>query len=160
MSVDPEPSPSSSSSRDWFFPSHSFVHSSHQYTPKYQNHPRRFSTNTRLSQPRHNDSKPPRTPSFRSVSSSNSSFRDSNYAGIRKRALYSTRREEQPPKPEEIGAEPDRNARISGGKTGEKNVGFSDQRFKVRWRMAICLAVGLGSVCKILESFGLSCSFV
>ncbi|KAJ0034851.1 hypothetical protein Pint_26194 [Pistacia integerrima] len=143
MSLDPEPPPSSSSSRDWFFPSHSFVHSSHQSTPKYQKHPRRFSTNTRLSQPRQPDSKTPRTPSFRSVSSSNSSFRDYNYAGVRKRALYSTRRAEQPPKLEEIGAESDRNAGISCEKIGEKNVGFPGQRVKVRWQMAICLAVVL-----------------
>ncbi|KAJ0034852.1 hypothetical protein Pint_26195 [Pistacia integerrima] len=83
MSLDPEPSPSSRRSRDWFFPSHSFVHSSHQFTPKYQKHPRQFSKNTRLSQPRQPDSKPPRRPSFRSVSSSNY-FRDSNYAGLEK----------------------------------------------------------------------------
>ncbi|XP_044500119.1 ion channel CASTOR-like isoform X2 [Mangifera indica] len=141
MSLDPEPAPSSSSSRDWFFPSHSFVHSSHRYTQKYQKYPRRFSTNTRLSQPRQPDSKPPRTPSFRSVSSSNSSFKDSNYAGVRKRAFYSTYRAEQLPKREEIGAESDRNAGVSGEKAGEKNFGFWGQRVQVRWHMAISLAV-------------------
>lgn len=158
MSLDPEPAPSSSSSRDWFFPSHSFVHSSHRYTQKYQKYPRRFSTNTRLSQPRQPDSKPPRTPSFRSVSSSNSSFKDSNYAGVRKRAFYSTYRAEQLPKREEIGAESDRNAGVSGEKAGEKNFGFWGQRVQVRWHMAISLAVGVGTV-QIFESFGLCCNF-
>lgn len=145
MSLDSESSPSSSS-RDWFFPSHSFAHSSHQYARKAPKYSRRFSTNPRLSQPLLPDTRPPKTPpTFRSVSSSNSSSsREYSYAELRKRA-YSTRRGEPLRKREDNDAVSNRNVGISEEKTlsREKIAGLSGQRLKFRWHMAISLAVAV-----------------
>ncbi|KAH9726864.1 putative ion channel CASTOR [Citrus sinensis] len=143
MSLDAEPSPSSSS-RDWLFPSQSFAHSFDNYTSKTPKYPRRFSSNPRLSQPLPPDSKPHKTPAFQSVSSSNSSsFSEYKYAGLRRRS-YLSRRAETSPKREENGTVLQRNAVVSNRnvgvseeKTSESKMiaGFYGQRVKFRWHM-------------------------
>ncbi|TXG72687.1 hypothetical protein EZV62_001266 [Acer yangbiense] len=147
MSLDAESSPPSSSSRDWFFPSHSFIHSSPYKTPK---HPRRFSANPRLSQP---PPLPSKTPSFRSVSSSSSSsFRENNYPGSRRRANLN-RRAENPPKHEEDDAISSRTLDVSGQKmaSSEKSAGSSGQRVKVRWHMAIAIAIVITALTSLVH---------
>ncbi|KAL5784245.1 hypothetical protein ACOSQ2_006637 [Xanthoceras sorbifolium] len=157
MSLDSESCPPSSS-RDWFFPSHSFIHSSPYYPPKTPKYTRRFSTNPRLSQP---PPPPQKTPSFRSVSSSSSSsFRENNYPGIRRRANL-TRRAERPSQREEDGAvstrAPDvskRNAGVSGEKTaasGGKSAGASVQWIKGRWHMAILVAIVITALTSLVH---------
>ncbi|KAL5848470.1 hypothetical protein ACOSQ4_006483 [Xanthoceras sorbifolium] len=157
MSLDSESCPPSSS-RDWFFPSHSFIHSSPYYPPKTPKYTRRFSTNPRLSQP---PPPPQKTPSFRSVSSSSSSsFRENNYPGIRRRANL-TRRAERPSQREEDGAvstrAPDvskRNAGVSGEKTaasGGKSAGASVQWIKGRWHMAILIAIVITALTSLVH---------
>ncbi|KAK0608476.1 hypothetical protein LWI29_031250 [Acer saccharum] len=147
MSLDAESSPPSSSSRDWFFPSHSFIHSSPYKTPK---HPRRFSANPRLSQP---PPLPQKSPSFRSVSSSSSSsFRENNYPGTRRRANLN-RRSENPPKHEEDDAISSRTLDVSGQKmaSSEKSSGSSGQRVKVRWHMAIAIAIVITALTSLVH---------
>ncbi|KAH9726871.1 putative ion channel CASTOR [Citrus sinensis] len=149
MSLDAEPSPSSSS-RDWLFPSQSFAHSFDNYTSKTPKYPRRFSSNPRLSQPLPPDSKPHKTPAFQSVSSSNSSsFSEYKYAGLRRRS-YLSRRAETSPKREENGTVLQRNAVVSNRnvgvseeKTSESKMiaGFYGQRVKFRWHMVISLVI-------------------
>ncbi|KAH7572981.1 hypothetical protein JRO89_XS03G0045700 [Xanthoceras sorbifolium] len=157
MSLDSESCPPSSS-RDWFFPSHSFIHSSPYYPPKTPKYTRRFSTNPRLSQP---PPPPQKTPSFRSFSSSSSSsFRENNYPGIRRRANL-TRRAERPSQREEDGAvstrAPDvskRNAGVSGEKTaasGGKSAGASVQWIKGRWHMAILVAIVITALTSLVH---------
>lgn len=159
MSLDSESSPSSSS-RDWFFPSNSFAHSNNHYMRKTPKYARRFSSNPRLSQPLPPDSKPPKTLTFRSVSSSNSSsFREYNYAGLRRRS-YSSHRTETSPKREENDAVlqrkavvSNRNVGVSEEKTSASKMisGFSGQQVKFRWHMAISLAVIALSICKTIK---------
>lgn len=159
MSLDAEPSPSSSS-RDWLFPSHSFAHSFDNYTSKTPKYPCRFSSNPRLSQPLPPDSKPHKTPAFQSVSSSNSSsFSEYKYAGLRRRS-YLSRRAETSPKREENGTVLQRNAVVSNRnvgvseeKTSESKMiaGFYGQRVKFRWHMVISLVVIALSICKTIK---------
>lgn len=146
--------PPPSSSRDWYFPSPPFVHSS-----KFPNYPRRFPTNPTVSQHYPPDSRssfrrfssPVPTPPLRDVSSSSSApHRTVNHAGIRRRAGYA-RRGEQLPRTSGEDVVPARKSEISGALLAEKVsapkklMGFSDHclEFRVRWKMAITVAVSL-----------------
>ena len=139
MSLDPE-SPSPSTSRDWFFPSPSFIHQNRTPT-------RRFSTNPR---PRRTHASEPKPTSFQSSLSPPGSIppRDPKYVGLRRRIDFARRREKSPPKPN------DRNGGVLGGdsekcdvvsrekaSTGKIFAGFGSGRLKVRWQMAFSLAV-------------------
>ncbi|XP_038691432.1 ion channel CASTOR-like isoform X2 [Tripterygium wilfordii] len=133
MSLDSESSPPSSS-RDWFFPSPSFIQSPHQ-PPKTPKYPRRFSTNPRSFRYNTSESGPHKTPPFRGVSPSDSArFRDPRYAGLRRRVEI-PRRADNSPTIKDADS-------ISSQKTSsqEKIPGFSWQRVKVRWQMAFAVA--------------------
>ncbi|OMO62173.1 CASTOR/POLLUX/SYM8 ion channel [Corchorus capsularis] len=144
MSLDTESSPSSS--RDWFFPSPSFIHSTSNPSQS-PNYPRRFTTIPRHSRPSPPDRKPPKTPSFRSVSSSSSApYGDRKYGRLRRKIEF-TGRSEKSPKCEEDGAVSEQKRAVpnavSGEKTasGEMGVGIAGQRVKVRWQMAFSIAI-------------------
>ncbi|WRX21619.1 CASTOR/POLLUX/SYM8 ion channel [Theobroma cacao] len=151
MSHDSESSPSSS--RDWFFPSPSFIHST-SHPSQSPNYPRRWTTIPRHSPPSPPDWKPSKTPTFRSVSLSDSApYGDRKYSRIRRRVDF-TRRSEKSSKQEEDGAVLEQkrgvsNA-ISGGKqnvlsdktaSGEMGIRIACQRIKVRWQMAFSIAI-------------------
>ncbi|XP_017975304.1 PREDICTED: ion channel CASTOR isoform X3 [Theobroma cacao] len=151
MSHDSESSPSSS--RDWFFPSPSFIHST-SHPSQSPNYPRRWTTIPRHSPPSPPDWKPSKTPTFRSVSLSDSApYGDRKYSRIRRRVDF-TRRSEKSSKQEEDGAVLEQkrgvsNA-VSGGKqnvlsdktaSGEMGIRIACQRIKVRWKMAFSIAI-------------------
>ncbi|EOY04641.1 Uncharacterized protein TCM_019847 isoform 2 [Theobroma cacao] len=151
MSHDSESSPSSS--RDWFFPSPSFIHSTSNPSQS-PNYPRRWTTIPRHSPPSPPDWKPSKTPTFRSVSLSDSApYGDRKYSRIRRRVDF-TRRSEKSSKQEEDGAilEQKRGVSnaVSGGKqnvlsdktaSGEMGIRIACQRIKVRWQMAFSIAI-------------------
>ncbi|XAR64568.1 hypothetical protein NMG60_11008300 [Bertholletia excelsa] len=87
MSLDSD-SPSPSTSRDWFFPSPSFIHSSHHQarTPT-----RRFYSNRRDGRPYASGTRPSLLPSLSAPPKN-----DSKYAGIRRRVEFDRRRESSP----------------------------------------------------------------
>ncbi|XP_059655344.1 ion channel CASTOR-like isoform X2 [Cornus florida] len=142
MSLDAD-SPSPSTSRDWFFPSPSFIHSSHPS----RNPTRRFSTYTRPSKPYVSDSKPPRPTSFRSFSHSSSvPHRDPQYAGIRRRIDFARRSEMSPSTDDSGGRRPvavSEKCEVSEDKTavGKKCTGLVGGRLKFRWQMAFSVAI-------------------
>ncbi|XP_057514770.1 ion channel CASTOR-like isoform X2 [Actinidia eriantha] len=149
MSLDPE-SPSPSTSRDWFFPSPSFIHQNRTPT-------RRFSTNPR---PRRTYASEPKPTSFQSSSSHPGSIppRDPKYVGLRRRIDFARRSEKSPPKPN------DRNGGVSGGDSEKCDVvsrekastwkifaGFGSGRLKVRWQMAFSLAIFITAFSSLLH---------
>ncbi|PSS34839.1 Ion channel CASTOR like [Actinidia chinensis var. chinensis] len=149
MSLDPE-SPSPSTSRDWFFPSPSFIHQNRTPT-------RRFSTNPR---PRRTYASEPKPTSFQSSLSPPGSIppRDPKYVGLRRRIDFARRREKSPPKPN------DRNGGVLGGdsekcdvvsrekaSTGKIFAGFGSGRLKVRWQMAFSLAILITAFSSLLH---------
>ncbi|KHF98770.1 Ion channel CASTOR [Gossypium arboreum] len=144
MSLDSaEASPSSS--RDWFFPSPSFIHSTSN-SPQSPNYPRKFSTIPRHSRSSHTDWKPPKTSTFRSVSSSGSAaYGDPKYGRVRRR--IELRRREKMAKQEKedpvLEQKRDVSKAVSGVKTaiGEMGIGDFGQRVKIRWQMASYIAI-------------------
>ncbi|XVE84412.1 hypothetical protein DITRI_Ditri17bG0010300 [Diplodiscus trichospermus] len=145
MSLDSESSPSSA--RDWFFPSPSFIHSasSPSQSPNFS---RKFTTFPRHSRPSPPDwRKPPRTPSFRSVSSSSSaSYGDHKYGRLRRRVDF-TPRSERTPKYEEEGSVLEKKRGVSNPvsvektASGEMGCRIAGQRVKIRWQMAFSIAI-------------------
>ncbi|TYH26682.1 hypothetical protein ES288_A02G008000v1 [Gossypium darwinii] len=144
MSLDSaEASPSSS--RDWFFPSPSFIHSTSN-SPQSQNYPRKFSTIPRHSRSSHTDWKPPKTSTFRTVSSSGSAaYGDPKYGRVRRR--IELRRREKMAKQEKedpvLEQKRDVSKAVSGVKTAIGEMGIRDfgQRVKIRWQMASYIAI-------------------
>uniref|UniRef100_A0A2N9HXL9 Uncharacterized protein n=1 Tax=Fagus sylvatica TaxID=28930 RepID=A0A2N9HXL9_FAGSY len=144
MSFDSDSPPSSS--RDWFFPSPAFIHTPYP-TPKYPKYPRRFTANPRNSLPYcPPDPRPPRTPSFRDVS--DTPYRDFKYARTRRRVDLS-RQAERPQIKEQFN-----DAAVSGPKNEisgvsvekkssfvNKIIGFSARGLKIRWQMAVSVAI-------------------
>ncbi|GMY32828.1 ion channel CASTOR-like isoform X2 [Fagus crenata] len=136
MSFDSDSPPSSS--RDWFFPSPAFIHTPYP-TPKYPKYPRRFTANPRNSLPYFPpDPRPPRTPSFRDVS--DTPYRDFKYAR--------TRRDERPQIKEQFNdAVSAPKNEISGVSVEKKSsfvnkiIGFSARGLKIRWQMAVSVAI-------------------
>ncbi|XVF84269.1 hypothetical protein PTKIN_Ptkin17bG0019700 [Pterospermum kingtungense] len=144
MSLDSESSPSSS--RDWFFPSPSFIHST-PHPSQSPNYPRKFTTITRRTHPSPDWKKPPKTSAFRTVSSSSSvSYGDPKYGRLRRRVEF-TRRNETTPKNEEHDAVSEQkqgtSSAMSAEKTasGEISVRLAGQRVKIRWQMAFSIAI-------------------
>ncbi|KAK8485036.1 hypothetical protein V6N12_014112 [Hibiscus sabdariffa] len=142
MSLDSESS-SPSSSRDWFFPSPSFIHST-SHSPQSPNYPRKFSTIPRHPRPSPPDWKPPKTSTFRGVSSS--AYGDPKYGRLRRRVDF-TRRSEKTSKQEGDGPVLAQNRDVSKAvpdeKTaaGEIGIRVLGQRVKIRWQMAFSLAI-------------------
>ncbi|TYJ44787.1 hypothetical protein E1A91_A02G008500v1 [Gossypium mustelinum] len=144
MSLDSaEASPSSS--RDWFFPSPSFIHSTSN-SPQSPNYPRKFSTIPRHSRSSHTDWKPPKTSTFRSVSSYGSAaYGDPKYGRVRRR--IELRRREKMAKQEKedpvLEQKRDVSKAVSGVKTAIGEMGIRDfgQRVKIRWQMASYIAI-------------------
>ena len=145
MSFDSDSPPSSS--RDWFFPSPAFIHTPYP-TPKYPKYPRRFTANPRNSLPYFPpDPRPPRTPSFRDVS--DTPYRDFKYARTR-RGVDLSRRDERPQIKEQFNdAVSGPKNEISGVSVEKKSsfvnkiIGFSARGLKIRWQMAVSVAVPL-----------------
>ncbi|GMJ01660.1 hypothetical protein like AT5G49960 [Hibiscus trionum] len=131
MSLDSESS-SPSSSRDWFFPSPSFIHST-SHSPQSPTYPRKFSTistHPRSSPPHW---KPP-------------AHGDPKYGRLRRRVDF-TRRSEKTPKQEGDGPvlahKRDVSKAVPSEKTAAGEIGFRvfGQRVKIRWQMAFSLAI-------------------
>ncbi|GLT56598.1 hypothetical protein SLA2020_296290 [Shorea laevis] len=140
MSLDPEPPPSSG--RDWFFPSPSYIHST-SYRANITKYRRRFSAIPRHSQHYSQDRQPPRTPTFRNVSPSDSTpYTASAYVRRRRRVELDARNEISPKAEESIAFSAEKLA-VSGEKTAVFNqgVGFSRQRLKAWWQMAFFGAI-------------------
>lgn len=159
MSLDSDSPPSSS--RDWLFPSPAYSHSAHSSyhpanSPKY---PRRFTTTPRTSHPRTPDPRPSRTLRNDGVPASNPiPYRDFRYAGVRRRFDLS-RRTERLPKPDDAGAVSGRKSEITAVSrekecTAEKVFGFSGRIFRIRWKMAISVAVVLSLSLAVLHNNG------
>ncbi|XP_022733689.1 ion channel CASTOR-like isoform X2 [Durio zibethinus] len=143
MSLDSESSPSSS--RDWFFPSPSFIHSTSHHS-RSANYPRKFTTIPRHSPPS-DWKKPHKTPTFRSVSSSSSaSYGDPNYGRLRRRVDFTLRSQRTSKHEEEVAVLEQKRGvsnAVSVEKTasGEMGIRIAGQRFKIRWQMAFSIAV-------------------
>ncbi|XWS35355.1 hypothetical protein CRYUN_Cryun21dG0119000 [Craigia yunnanensis] len=145
MPLDSESSPSSS--RDWFFPSPSFNQST-SHPSQSPNYPRKFTIIPRHSHPSLPDWKnPPKTPTFRSVSSSSTaSYGDPKFGRLRRRVDF-TLRSERRTKHEEEGDVLEQKQGVSNavsvGKTasGEMGIRIAGQRVKVRWQMAFSIAI-------------------
>ncbi|KAH1096005.1 hypothetical protein J1N35_012926 [Gossypium stocksii] len=137
---------SPSSSRDWFFPSPSFIHSTSN-SPQSPNYPRKFSTIPRHSRSSPTDWKPPKTSTFRSVSSSGSAaYGDQKYGRVRRRIELIRRSEKTAKKEKEdpvVEQKRDVSKAVSGVKTaiGEMGIRVFGQRVKIRWQMAFCIAI-------------------
>ncbi|KAK8307771.1 hypothetical protein V6Z12_D02G008700 [Gossypium hirsutum] len=137
---------SPSSSRDWFFPSPSFIHSTSN-SPQSPNYPRKFSTIPRHSRSSPTDSKPPKTSTFRSVSSSGSAAYGDQKYGRGRRRIELIRRSEKTAKQEKEGPvleqKRDVSKAVSGVKTaiGEMGIRVFGQRVKIRWQMASYIAI-------------------
>lgn len=164
MSLDPEsPSPSPSTSRDWFFPSPSsspltlplppttnrdwffpspapsFARSSHlSKTPT-----RRFSTYPRLPKPYSPDTNRPTTSSQSTSSLPHQDY--PKYAGIRRRIDFPRRAgRSSSSTPDDDGVVSGRNSDkcdVLEEKPSEKVTGFAGLRLKIRWQMAFSVAV-------------------
>uniref|UniRef100_A0A5B7BM51 Putative ion channel CASTOR-like isoform X1 n=1 Tax=Davidia involucrata TaxID=16924 RepID=A0A5B7BM51_DAVIN len=158
MSLDSEspPSLSPSTSRDWFFPSPSFIHSSHLS----KNPTRRLFTYPRAPKPYVSDSRPPKPPTFQTFSPSGSVLpRDPKYAGIRRRIDFSRRSEKSPgvsgSKSDVSGSSEKRDALdgVSGEKAsgGKKFTGLAGGRLKVRWQTAFSVAVLITAFSSLLH---------
>ncbi|KAG4156614.1 hypothetical protein ERO13_D02G007500v2 [Gossypium hirsutum] len=137
---------SPSSSRDWFFPSPSFIHSTSN-SPQSPNYPRKFSTIPRHSRSSPTDSKPPKTSTFRSVSSSGSAAYGDQKYGRGRRRIELIRRSEKTAKQEKEGPVLEQkrvvSKAVSGVKTaiGEMGIRVFGQRVKIRWQMASYIAI-------------------
>ncbi|XP_021691556.1 ion channel CASTOR isoform X5 [Hevea brasiliensis] len=146
MSLDRDSSPPPSFSRDWFFPSPSFIHQSPPKTHKYR---RRFSTTPRISHQNPPDSNLPKTSSFAPPvsSSTTTSYRDPKYARLRRRRVEFPRRSENSSKQEQ------EDAAILGERTssGERTVWFSGHRNRVRWQMAISAAIVISCLASLVH---------
>lgn len=145
MSLDSAES-STSSSRDWFFPSPYFIHSTSN-SPQSPNYPRKFSTIPRHSRSSPTDWKPPKTSTFRSVSSSGSAaYGDPKYGRVLRR-IELIRRSEKTVKQEKEDPVLEQkrvvSKSVSGVKTdiGEMGIRVFGQRIKIRWQMAFYIAV-------------------
>ncbi|GMY32832.1 Ion channel CASTOR [Fagus crenata] len=143
MSFDSDSPPSSS--RDWFFPSPAFIHTPYP-TPKYPKYPRRFTANPRNSLPYClPDPRPPRTPSLRDVS--DTPYRDFKYARTRQRVDLSRRTERPQIKEQFNDAVSGPKNEISGVSVEKKSsfvnkiIGFSARGLKIRWQMAVSVAI-------------------
>ncbi|KAK8631351.1 hypothetical protein V6N13_080105 [Hibiscus sabdariffa] len=142
MSLDSESS-SPSSSRDWFFPSPSFIHST-SHSPQSPNYPRKLSTIPRHPRPSPPDWKPPKTSTFRGVPSA--AYGDPKYGRLRRRVDF-TRRSEETPKQEGDGPILAQNRDVSKAVSDEKTaagvigIRVLGQRVKIRWQMAFSLAI-------------------
>ncbi|XP_050216480.1 ion channel CASTOR-like isoform X1 [Mercurialis annua] len=111
-----------SSSRDWFFPSPSFIH--HPYPPPpSSNHRRRFSSDSKL--------RPPSTSP------------DLKYPRLRRRFDFSRRPDKQ--QPNDVVSARNFNSSSSADNTSSASshtiFGFSGQRIRVRWQIALSAAV-------------------
>ncbi|XXG89396.1 hypothetical protein AAC387_Pa12g1403 [Persea americana] len=143
MSLDPDlPLPPPTHSRDWFFPSSSFPHPPNPLSRSKPRNPRRiqpFLSSSRTPNPPYiPDTRSQRTVTSRSFSSSSSSsipHRDVKYAGIY-RKLDPPPRFEKMPKSDVT--EVVLGEKMDGGR-GWK--GFLDARSKVRWKLAVSMAV-------------------
>ncbi|KAK3001524.1 hypothetical protein RJ639_020283 [Escallonia herrerae] len=141
MSAD---APTPSTSRDWFFPSPSFVHSSSLSKAPT----RRFSTYPRA----------PKPASFQSLSPSASlSRREPDYAGIRRRIDFGRRREVSPRVDDARGVsrpavvEEKRDLSVERA-LGDKTVtGSAGRRLKVRWQMAFTVAILITAFSSLLH---------
>ncbi|TYI91662.1 hypothetical protein E1A91_D02G008900v1 [Gossypium mustelinum] len=137
---------SPSSSRDWFFPSPSFIHSTSN-SPQSPNYPRKFSTIPRHSRSSPTDWKPPKTSTFRSVSSSGSAAYGDQKYGRGRRRIELIRRIEKTAKQEKedpvLEQKRDVSKAVSGVKTaiGEMGIRVLGQRVKIRWQMASYIAI-------------------
>ncbi len=145
MSLDSESAPFSS--RDWFFPSPSFIHSS-RYSANSPVYPRRFTTISRSSRRSLPDpdglsnhswfqkvSPPPPTP-----------YSESKYASPRRRVDLSRRAEKHPERDESDAASKEKAgvsdaAKIKAEGSGQTNVKFSGQSPEVRRWLAFYAAV-------------------
>ncbi|CAL5336951.1 unnamed protein product [Camellia sinensis] len=130
MSLDSEsPSPSPSTGRDWFFPSPSFIHSSHHHLPRTPT--RRFSTYPRARRPYDSD---PKHSSFQTLSPPT----DPKYAGIRRRVDFARRTQRSDHRHAVSPSNPQKFEVTSS--LGNKSSGIGAfQLNKVRWRMAFLL---------------------
>ncbi|XP_021604222.1 ion channel CASTOR isoform X3 [Manihot esculenta] len=150
MSLEQDSSPPPSFSRDWFFPSPSFIHQSPPKTNKYR---RRFSTTPRISHHRPFDSNFPKTSSFALPASSSTStststsYRDAKYARLRRQRVEFPRRSDNSSKQEQD------DAAISGERASfcERTAGFSGHRIRARWRMAISAAIVIISLASLVH---------
>lgn len=152
-----------SSSRDWYFPSPPFIHSS-----KFPNCPRRFPGNPRVSRHYPPDSG---SSSFRRVvpkpllrdvlSSSSAPHRTVvNHAGLRRRAGLA-RRGDQQTRANGEDVVPAKKSEVSGALSGEKvsapkkPTGFSGRSLgiRVRWKMAIAAAVSVSVSVSYLSTY-------
>ncbi|XP_031382105.1 ion channel CASTOR-like isoform X1 [Punica granatum] len=150
MSMDSEPSPSSS--RDWFFPSPSYIHSSAKPPKPHRHHHlqpgRSFTSSSRISRPYPLDSRPARAQSLCS-SPPVSSAPPPRYAGIRRRAYSSSglRAEKRSEADKKEGGSSEDTSMPKIGCAGEKmsshDKGFlhSGGQLKVQWRMALAVAI-------------------
>ncbi|CAK9165567.1 unnamed protein product, partial [Ilex paraguariensis] len=130
MSLDSE---SPSTSRDWFFPSPSYIHSSNSDISKTPT--RRFSSYPRVS-------KPPKPTLFQNTSPTISvPVRDPKYAGVRRR-IELNRRNERSTRAE-CPAEFRMLSEVSEEKTmsvEKRSTGLAGGRLNVRWQMAFSVA--------------------
>ncbi|KAA8527239.1 hypothetical protein F0562_034664 [Nyssa sinensis] len=164
MSLDPDSPPplSPSTSRDWFFPSPSFIHASHLS----KNPTRRFSTYPRVPKPHASDSRPPKQSTFQSFSPSGPvPPRDPKYAGLRRRIDFARRSEKSPRQDESAGVS-GRKPDVSGisekhdvsdgvsvdkASAGKKFTGLAGVRLKVRWQMAFSVAILITAFSSLLH---------
>ncbi|KAF6173048.1 hypothetical protein GIB67_006424 [Kingdonia uniflora] len=132
MSFDTEPSPSSSN-RDWFFPSPSFIHH-HSPTIRHQKPLKNFSPNPRFLKPHE---------SFSSSSSNSIPRREVKYAGIRRRIDFAHRAE----KPHNSSSNDASKPVVSVAKSGawKRVIGVFDDglrfRLRLRWSLVVSVAV-------------------
>ncbi|XP_028053113.1 ion channel CASTOR-like isoform X3 [Camellia sinensis] len=142
MSLDSEsPSPSPSTGRDWFFPSPSFIHSSHHHLPRTPT--RRFSTYPRARRPYDSD---PKHSSFQTLSPPT----DPKYAGIRRRVDFARRTQRSDHRHAVSPSNPQKFEVTSS--LGNKSSGIGAfQLNKVRWRMAFLLPILITAFSSLLH---------
>ncbi|WCJ34777.1 Ion channel CASTOR [Euphorbia peplus] len=142
MSVDHDSS-QPPATRDWFFPSPSFIHHPPP-PPATSKSRRRFSTLPKTSQ--HQPQNPPPSPPPISSSSTSSHYRDNKYARHRRRVEF-PRRDQKSSKQDD--AVSGRKLDASGDRSisGEKLVGFPI----VRWHMAISAAIVITALASLVH---------
>ncbi|KDP45764.1 hypothetical protein JCGZ_17371 [Jatropha curcas] len=149
LDQDSSPAPHPSSSRDWFFPSPSFIH--HHHPPKTPKYHRRFSTAPRLSHHVSSDSK---TSSFSTpVSASvSNTYGDRKYARLRRRVEF-PRRTDNSSKQEHEDAVSLRKFDVSAERksSSDRNVLFTGHRLRVRWQMAISAAIVITALASLVH---------
>lgn len=142
MSLDSDLPPSPSAHRDWFFPSSSFPHRPNPLSGSKPRNPRNlplFPSSNRTPKPFIPDTRSQKTVTSRSFSSSSSSSsilrRDVKYAGIQRKL--------GPPSRFERTQKSDATEVVLGKKmdVGKGWKGFLDAGSKVRWKLAMSVAV-------------------